>query len=229
MTRNMMALIVLAVLVLLIGAGVSKYLDSRTIDALEVAATSLRLHISATDVRLEAYSLDSARFQTVRDSFRARESSLRADLKTAEGRTTVTIVSRDSARATIEIDTLTPQLRNMIVLEREAAVTFRVERDILARRVRNLEAISVIDSTELAQLGALIRAVRAERDSAMTIIAGHEARLEFNFFRSLFQDLPRKAACAGGGAVVAEVNKGEVLTGAAIGLGVCLFVEMVLR
>ncbi|KKK58842.1 hypothetical protein LCGC14_3040390, partial [marine sediment metagenome] len=78
-----------------------------------------------------------------------------------------------------------------------------------------------------AQLGALIRAVRAERDSAMVIIAGHEKRLEFNFFRSLFQDLPRKAACAVGGSIVAELNNGKALTGAAIALGVCLAVEAI--
>lgn len=228
MTRTVLTLAILGCLVF-IGAGVSKYLDSRTIDKLEVAADSLRLHIAATDVRLEAYSADSTRFEAMRDSFRLVSSSLRADLKSARGRTRLVIESRDSARATIRIDTLTPQLRDMIVLEREAAVSFRVERDIFARRVRNLEARSVVDSTELAQLGALIRAVRAERDSAMVIVAGHEARLELSFFRSLFRDLPRKAACAGGGAVVAAVNNGKELTGAAIGLGVCLFVEAILR
>ncbi len=228
MTRNTLLLIVAAVIGLLTFAGVSKFLDTRTKAALEAAGDSLRLHIAATDARLEAYSADSARFETEREQFDAVESSLRADLEVAEGKRQVVIVSRDSARATIQIDTLTPQLRNMIVLEREVAVSFRRERDILARRVRNLDARAVIDSTELAQLGALIRTVRAERDSAMTIIAGHEGRLEFNFFRNLFQDLPRKAACAGAGAIVAEVNNGKALTGAAIALGVCLAVEAIL-
>ncbi|KKM77408.1 hypothetical protein LCGC14_1370260 [marine sediment metagenome] len=227
MTRNTLLLIVAAVIGLLTFAGVSKFLDTRTKAALEDAGDSLRLHIAATDARLEAYSADSARFETEREQFDAVESSLRADLEVAEGKRQVVIVSRDSARATIQIDTLTAPLRNLLTLERKAAVSFRRERDILARRVRNLDARAVIDSTELAQLGALIRTVRAERDSAMTIIAGHEGRLEFNFFRNLFQDLPRKAACAGAGAIVAEVNNGKALTGAAIALGICLAGEAI--
>ncbi len=227
MTRNIMLLIVLGTVSVLILAGVSKVLDSREIDELKAAATSLRLHVAATNVRLETYSADSVHFAAARDSFDLLNASLRHDLKLARGRTRVVVVSRDSARATIEIDTLTPQLRNMIVLEREAAVSFRRERDILARSVRNLEAKSVIDSTELAQLGALIRAVRAERDSAMKIIAGHEGRLGWSFGK-LFQDLPRKAACAGAGAIVAEINDGEVLLGAVIGLATCLVVGEIL-
>ena len=224
MTRNAMLIIVAATIALLTFAGVSKFFDGRTKDALRAEADSLRLHITGTDVRLEAYSGDSARFETERQQFRALESSLRSDLRSAKGRTRVVIVSRDSAFATIDIDTLSAGLRNLLAIQREVAVSFRRERDILARRVRNLKARSVTDSTELVQLGVLIEAVRAERDSAMIIIAGHEKRLEFNFFRSLFQDLPRKAACAGAGAIVAEVNNGKALTGAAIALGVCLAV-----
>lgn len=227
MTRTVLILATLAVM-LFIGSGISKYLDGRTIDALEVATDSLRLRIFATDLRLDIYTIDSARFEAKREQFRALESSLRADLKTANGRTRVVIKSLDSAYATIDIDTLSAGLRNLLAIQREVAVSFRRERDIFARRVRNLEARSVIDSTELAQLGALIRTVRAERDSAMTIIAGHEKRLEFNFFSKLFQDLPRKAACGVGGAIVAELNEGEVLLGAVIGLATCLVVEAIL-
>ena len=227
MTRNLMLLIVLGTVSVLILAGVSKVLDSRTIDALDVAADSLRLRIFATNLRLDIYTIDSARFQAQREQFRARQSALRHDLKLARGRTRVVVVSRDSARVTIEIDTLTPQLRNMIVLEREAAVSFRRERDIERGLRLNLEARSVIDSTELAQLGALIRAVRAERDSAMSIIAGHEGRLGWSFGK-LFEDIPRKLACAAGGAIVAEINDGEVLLGAVIGLATCLIVGGIL-
>ncbi len=226
MTRNVMMAIVIAVIGLLVFAGVSKFFDARKIDALTDAGDSLRLHIAGTDVRLDAYSADSVEFEAKREEFRALESALRADLKTAEGRTQVVVVSRDSARVTIDIDTLTAPLRNLLNLERKAAVSYRRERDILARRVRNLEAKTVVDSTELAQLGALIRTVRAERDSAMTIIAGHEGWLGWSFAK-LFQDIPRKLACAGGGAIVAEVNNGKALTGAAIALGVCLAVEAI--
>ena len=226
MTRTVLTLAILGCLVF-IGAGVSKYLDSRTIDKLEVAADSLRLQIVATDVRLEAYSADSTRFEAEREQFRTLESSLRADLQAATGRTRLVIESLNSAQATIDVDTLSAGLRNLLAIQLEVAESYRSERDIMARRVRNLEAKSVVDSTELAQLGALIQAVRAERDSAMAIVAGHEARLEFNFFRSLFQDLPRKAACAAGGAIVAAVNNGKELTGALIGLGVCLAVEAI--
>ena len=227
MTRNIMPLVVLGTVSVLILAGVSKVLDNRKIDELKAAGDSLRLHVAATNVRLETYSADSVHFAVARDSFDLLNASLRHDLKLARGRTRVVVVARDSARATIEIDTLTPQLRNMIVLEREAAVSFRRERDILARRVQNFEARSVIDSTELAQLGALIRAVRAERDSAMSIIAGHEGRLGWSFGK-LFEDIPRKLACATGGAIAAELNDGKALTGAAVALGVCLAVEAIL-
>ncbi len=226
MTRTVMSLVLLGCL-LFIGLGVWKYLDSRTIDKLQAAADSLRLEISATDVRLEAYSADSTRFQAVRDSFQVLSDSLQADLERAKGRTRVVIVSRDSARATIDLDTLTAPLRNLLTLERKAAVSFRRERDILARRVGNLEARSAIDSTELAQLNVLIRAVRAERDGAMSIIAGHEKRIGWSFAK-LFQDIPRKLACAGGGAIVAEVNDGNVLLGAVIGLATCLTIGAIL-
>ena len=227
MTRTGILWVLAACFAFVILSGISKYLDSRTIDALDVAADSLRLRIFATNLRLDIYTIDSARFQAQREQFRARQSALRHDLKLARGRTRVVIVSRDSARATIEIDTLTPQLRNMIVLEREAAVSFRRERDIERGLRLNLEARSVIDSTELAQLGALIRAVRAERDSAMSIIAGHEGRLGWSFGK-LFEDIPRKLACAAGGAIVAEINDGEVLLGAVIGLATCLIVGGIL-
>jgi hypothetical protein len=43
-----------------------------------------------------------------------------------------------------------------------------------------------------------------------------------NFFRDLFKDIPRKLACAGAGAVVAEINNGKALTGAAVALVICL-------
>ena len=228
MTRNAMLIIVAATIGLLTFAGVSKFFDARKIDKLKDAGDSLRLHIAATDVRLASYVTDSTNFAAARDSFDILSASLRHNLKIAKGRTRVVIVSRDSAFATIDIDTLSAGLRNLLAIQREVAVSFRRERDILARRVRNLKARSVTDSTELVQLGVLIEAVRAERDSAMIIIAGHEKRLEFNFFRSLFQDLPRKAACAGAGAIVAEINNGKALTGAAIALGVCLAVEAIL-
>ncbi len=228
MNRNVMLLIVAATFALLSLAGVSKFFDGRTISSLEAAGDSLRLRIAATNVRLDAYSADSTRFLVVRDSFELLSASLRADLKSARGRTRVVVVTRDSARATIDVDTLSAGLRNLLAIEREAAKSFETERDLERELREKTQAQLARTSARLREAQGLLWTVMAQRDSAMSIVAGHEKRLGWSFAK-LFQDIPRKLGCSAGGAIVAELNDGEVLLGAAIGLAACLIAEGIFR
>ena len=227
MTRTVLSLAILGC-ALFIVLGVWKYLDSRTIDRLEAAASSLRLRISTTNARLKTYSVDSARFETERQQFHALEAALRADLNSARGRTRVVTESRDSAFATIDVDTLSAGLRNLLAIQREVAKSFKAERDLERELREKVLAQLARTVVRLRKAEVLLSTVIAQRDSAVSIIAGHEKRLEFNFFRNLFQDIPRKLACAAGGSIVAEINEGDVLLGAVIGLATCLIVGGIL-
>ena len=130
MTRLESFAIVLAVVILGVALIASKVLDARDIKALKVTGDSLRLHIAATDVRLDAFTSDSANFVAFRDSSEAVSASLRADLRRTRGRGRVVSASLDSARLRVQIDTLAPVLRGMILLEREMAQSFMQERDL---------------------------------------------------------------------------------------------------
>ena len=220
-------LVVFVIAGLLAAAAVSKVLDARNIRALEDTGDSLRLEVAATNVRLEAFTGDSARFAAQRDSFDLLSARLTVDVQAARGRSRVAIVSRDSARATVQIDTLTPALRSLIVLEREAAVSFQQERD-LERELRiSTEAQLAAFRTRLAAAEALLFTITAERDTALSLVSRHEARLEFNLFRWFGEEIPQLLACSAGGAIVAVINDGDLLIGAGIGLAACVVKEAI--
>ena len=98
--------------------------------ALKATGDSLRLRIVATDLRLDIYTVDSVRFVAARVRFDSIASSLRNDLRRVRGRGRVLSTSLDSARLTVQIDTLAPVLRGMILLERQMAESFMQERDL---------------------------------------------------------------------------------------------------
>ena len=222
MTRNTMLLVVVAVLGLSLGSGLFKYLGSRETAALRATGDSLRLEVAATNVRLDAFSGDSARFQAFRDSTDALGSRLRAELQQVQGRTRGLTLSLDSARLTVHIDTLAPVLRGMILLEREMAQSFLQERDLERELRQSTETQLAAFRERLQAAEALIFSLRGERDSAMVLVARHESRLTFNLWRFLGDEIPQLLACSAGGAVVATLNDGNELIGAGIGLAACL-------
>jgi len=227
MTRNVMLLVVIATISVLILAGVSKVLDAHDKAELRATGDSLRLHIAGTNVERDQLRNDSIVNAAWRDSVKILTDSLRSDLNEADEAAPAIVQARDSARATIQPGDLSPRALNMILLERRVAES-TLNRYTLEHSLRlNLEARSVIDSTELAQVRALIATVTGERDTAMSLVARHEARLDFNLWRFLGDEIPQLLACGGGGAVVAELYEGKVLVGAGIGVAACLVKEAI--
>lgn len=229
MSRTMMSAIVIATISVLILAGVSKFLDTREKAELRAEGDSLRLHIAGTNVVLEQYGADTLAFAAWMDSTDRVNASLRVDLQSIQRATRVVVQARDSARTTIALDTLTPQLRMMIKLERDAAASFRNERDV-ERSLRlsvDTQFAQLRERMRVAEL--LIWTLAAERDSAMVLVARHEARFDFNLWRFLGDEIPQLMACAGGGMTVATINDGDLLIGAGIGLAACLIKTAVFK
>lgn len=224
MTRNIMMVMVVGAIALLVGSIAFKVLDSRTIKDLRERQTVLQVVASASDKRQAVLMA-----QLVADSIAYADTigTLRSNLQAAQTQRVRIVRVRDSTRATIDPDTLSAGLRNLLSLERGVAESFRVERD-LERDLRKMADVQVAQLLERQRaLRLLLLDVTAQRDSALVLVGDAIAAASPNFFRDLFKDIPRKLACAGGGAVVAEVNNGKALTGAAIALGICLAVEAI--
>jgi len=215
--------IVIGVLVVgLVAAGIFKIIDQRKISELEEAGTALRLQVAATDVDFRRFISGAVRHEAVRDSLARVASTLRSELAAERYRQGEIAGELEVARTTVEIDTLTPQLRNLIVLEREMATSYRDERDIFEGLYINSQRALAQLQERHESLEALVWLVRDERDSALVLVSAWEKRLEFNFFRWFGAEVPQKLACAGGGAAAAAFYDGQVLVGAGIGLTVCL-------
>ena len=220
MTRNVILALIFGCIVF-IGAGISKYLDSRTIRDLRDRETVQQIAARESDKQQATLMA-----QIVADSIAYADAigTLHSDLDTAQTRTVRIVQARDLASATIDPDTLSAGLRNLLDLERGVAESFRAEL-FIERELRKMA------ETQVAQLLKRQRALRllvldlqAQRDSALALAGDAIDAAAPSFFRSLFEDLPRKAACAGAGAVVAQLNDGKVLVGAVVALGICLAV-----
>ena len=227
MTRTVLLLATLAV-VLFIGAGVSKYLSNRTIDRLKDRLATQEIAAIKTDARQDVLMAQLATDSVVRDSLTQFNVQLRSDLEHAKTQRVRIVHVRDSIRGTINEDTLTAGLRNLLDLERGVAESFRAE-PFIERELRKMAEVQVAQLLKRQRaLQLLVLDLQAQRDSALSLAGDAIDAAAPSFFRSLFQDLPRKAACAAGGAIVAEVNDGEVLHGAVIGLATCLVVSGIL-
>ncbi len=226
MTRTTLLLVILGCLVF-IASGVSKYLDGRTIQNLRERETVMQVVAGESDKRQAVLMAQLATDSVVRDSLEQLSVALRLDLQRARTQRVRIVRVRDSTRATIDPDTLSAGLRNLLTLEREVAESFRFELD-LERTLRQRAEQQITNLLERQRaLRFLLLDVTAQRDSALSLAGDAIAAVSPNFFAKLFQDIPRKAACVGGGAIVAELNDGKVLTGALVGLGVCLAVEAI--
>jgi len=226
MTRNAMLLVIAGCLALMAFAGVSKALDGRRIRDLRDRATQLRLAAVLADQR--AAQLDA---QHIQDSIRFADSMavMTEALITARSRSVRVIQVRDSVRATVDEDTLSAGLRNLLAVEREAtlAETDRADLAEAALRLAQARIGELVESQR--QLRLQLLTIVAQRDSALNLAGEAIDAASPSFLRDLFQDLPRKAACAAGGAVSAEVAGGKPLLGGAIGLAACLIVEAVIQ
>ncbi len=192
-----------------------------------------RATVLRTTVRQTNRDLDLLRLQTAQDSFLI--AGLREDITQLEEEADAAAIStlealdlREDARSTIQEDTLAPALRNLLLTERTVAVSYKRELRIANARVTKLDSIVRFETARADNATSLLWVVQAERDAGLSIISAYEKRWDFSLSRLLFRDLPRKAACAGGGAAVAAMNKGDVLVGAGVGLLTCLLVESIL-
>ena len=185
-------------------------------------------------VEIGALALDSFRVNAVQDSISIAR--LQGEITLLEGEANVAHLETldalsllEGARLAVREDTLSPALQNLLRVERAVAESYRVELTIADARITRLDGIVRLTTTRADDASRLLWLVEQQRDTALSIVADYERRLEFSLANLLFQDLPRKAACAGGGATVAAFNKGDVMLGAVIALVTCLAVESVLK
>ena len=225
MTRNIMMLIVAATIALLTFAGVSKFFDARKIQDLRDRETAQQI---AAQVSNERQAVLMAQLASDSVAFAADTTALHKQLRTRRTQTAETVQVRDLAAATIDLDTLSAGLRNLLTLERGVAESFRVERDLERELKEGAERQIATLLERQRALRILLLDVTAQRDSALVLVGDAIDAASPSFFRDLFKDIPRKLACAGAGGIVAEVNEGEVLLGAVIGLATCLVVEAIL-
>ena len=193
-----------------------------------IRSEALEVRVRATDVTLDAFRVragqDSTRIAWLQsDIMRLEEEADVAHYSTLEALATL-----ESTRAGVQEDTLAPALRQLLGAERDVAQSYRRELGVAIQARAASDSIVQIESARAEEAVSLLWDVRAERDSALTLLADYRRSIEFSISRLLFRDFPRKAACAGGGAAVAAINKGDVLLGAGVGLAACLVMESIL-
>ena len=227
MTRTVILALIFGCIVF-IGAGISKYLDSRTIRDLRDREMALHFTANESDKRQAVLMAQLATDSVVRDSLAWFNKRLRLDLEHAKTQRVRIVHVRDSIRATIDEDTLSAGYRNLLAVEREMAAIETVRADLAESLLRRVEQQNATLLERQRALRLLVLDLQAQRDSALALVGDAIDAAAPSFFRSLFEDLPRKAACAVGGMVVAELNDGQVLVGAVVALGVCLAVGEIL-
>ncbi len=226
MIRWLLAAIGLA-LALGITAKIVQAIDSRKYDVLEETTDSLRLRAAATDVRIAAADARHLADSTWADSMLLVEAEIRDELRARERATRAARARLDSARATVDEDTLSAELRGLLAIEREVADGFRVERDLGAEILASTRARLVRAEASRDSLRALVLTLVPERDKALEIVAGYQARLDFNLWRWIGEEIPTLLACAAGGSIASVAAGGDVIVGAGIGLGSCVIVRAV--
>ena len=188
---------------------------------------SLRTEAAKTDLVIAAAAAREITDSIWRDSATALVAELGDSLR---GRERVTRALRgrlDSARATVDEDTLSAGLRALLAIEREVADGFRVERDLGAQILATTRAQLFREEAARVELSRLVVTLVAERDTALAVIATFEQRIEFNLWRWLGAEIPTIVGCAAGGAIASAIAKGDLLVGAGVGAGSCVLVRAV--
>ncbi len=214
------AFIVSAVVNVLRGDKIRK-LDERT-DVLELEAV-------ASDVRESQLHAQLARDTVWNDSIAQENTLLRQDLRAAQRGSTRIIVRVDSIFATIDEDTLPAQIQEAFAVQREALAACRVECDLTVALLVNREAQLARIGPRLDSTLVLLHERSTQLDTALVLIGEYQSIVSPNFFLNLFREIPQMMACAGGGALVAELYDGKVLVGAGIGLAACLIKSAVFK
>ncbi len=193
-----------------------------------IRSEALEVRVERTNKRLQVFSLraeqDSTRIAWLQSDIIRLEEEADATHET----TVEALALREAARLEVREDTLAPALRQLLGAERGVAQGYRGELVVALQARAVSDSIMRIELARADEAVSLLWVVRAERDSARTLLGDYRRSIEFSISRLLFRDLPRKAACAAGGATVAAINQGDVLLGAGVGLVACLLVENIL-
>ncbi len=219
-------LMIIALAALLVGSNAVHTLRGADLKA---DGDSLRVENAILKPRLERFQADSAPLHTQLDALARHNRRLEADRERASQRTDTVTVFRDAARADIDIDTLTAPVRGLLRLEQQVSAALRNELAITRTVLDSTRAENALIKPRLDEAEALVVSLKDQRDGAMTLVARHEARLEFNLWKFLGDEIPQLGACAGGGAIVASLYEGQALVGAGIGLGICLVKSAVFK
>lgn len=192
-------------------------------------STALRAEVELGERALTTFKIDAVQDSILIARLQGEVTALEGEANDAHTETLATLALLESARSNIREDTLSPGLQNLLHIERAVANSYRLELGVANVRITRLDSIVQLAVARADGASLNLWRVTAQRDSALAIIAGHESALDFSLAGLLFQDLPRKAACAGGGATVAAYNRGDVMLGAVIGLVACMAVESLLK
>lgn len=203
---------------------------ARRVDDMDrrIRSEALEVRAKRTDQRLQVFSLRAEQDSTLIAWLQGDIIRLEEEADAAHETTVEALAARYGARARVQEDTLAPAFRQLLSAERTVAQSYRREFGIAVKARIASDSIALIESARADDAVSLLWGVRSERDSALTLLTEYRRSLDFSLSRLLFQDLPRKAACAGGGAAVAAINEGSVLLGAGVGLIACILVESIL-
>ena len=197
------------------------------VDGLEAQLNSVKLSSAATDVLVAQVRQDAASDSARADSVEAVLRVIRRDLTQARARSARVIIRVDSVRLTMDEDTLTAGVRNLLAAERAVCEACAAERDLERRRADVAETENRLIGPQLDASRLLVYDLQAQRDTALAIGTSLMAQINPGFWRGLFLDLPEIGAGAAAGAAVATLNDGDVLLGAGIGAAVALVFKQV--
>ena len=188
---------------------------------------SLRSEAAKTDVVIAAAAERAIADSIWRDSATAHVAELEGALQARERAHAVDRGRLDSARATVDEDTLSVELRGLLAIERRVAEGFRIERDLGARILATTRAQLAREEAARVELALLVVTLAAERDTALAVIATFEQRIEFNLWRWIGAEIPTLVGCAAGGAIASAIAAGDLLVGAGVGVASCTVVRVV--
>ena len=188
---------------------------------------SLRTEATKTDLVIAAAAERAISDSIWRDSATAVIAEVEAELQARERLTRAMRGRLDSARATVDEDTLSAELRGLLAIERGVAEGYRVERDLGAEILATTRAQLAREEAARAALARLVVTLAAERDTALAIITTFERRIEFNLWRWIGAEIPTIVGCAAGGAIASAIAQGDLLIGAGVGVTSCVLVRVV--
>ena len=215
------------VLILMAISRISSAITAAGDEELLDRVASLRAEAEKSDVVIAAAAERAIADSIWRDSATAHVAELEGALRARERAHAVDRGRLDSARATVDEDTLSADLRGLLAIERRVADGFRIERDLGAQILATTRAQLAREEAARAELALLVVTLAAERDTALAVIATFEQRISFNLWRWIGAEIPTLVGCATGGAIASAIAKGNLLVGAGVGVASCTLVRVV--